>query len=140
MKKYFNLAIIYAILAMISGVFYREFTKLLDFEGTTTLAFTHIHFFVLGTIMFLILALFSMHTDLEKIKGMRNAIILYNIGLPLMVFMFYVRGILQVMGYDLSAAMNASLSGVAGISHIILGVAIVWILMCLKKVKIGLKS
>ena len=44
------------------------------------------------------------------------------------------------MGYDLSAAMNASLSGVAGISHIILGVAIVWILMCLKKVKIGLKS
>lgn len=45
MKKYFNLAIIYAILAMISGVFYREFTKFLDFEGTTTLAFTHIHFF-----------------------------------------------------------------------------------------------
>ena len=76
MKKYFNLAIIYAILAMISGVFYREFTKFLDFEGTTPLAFTHIHFFVLGTIMFLILALFSMHTDLEKIKGMRNAIIL----------------------------------------------------------------
>lgn len=51
-----------------------------------------------------------------------------------MVFMFYVRGILQVIGYDLSVAMNASLSGVAGISHIILGVAIVWILMCLKEI------
>ena len=32
MKRYINIAIIYAILAMIGGVFYREFTKLMNLQ------------------------------------------------------------------------------------------------------------
>lgn len=136
MKKYINIAFIYAVLAMLSGVFYREFTKIFNFEGTTALAFTHVHFFVLGTLMFLILALFSLHTNLQEIKGIHKAVVLYNVGLPLMVFMFYVRGISQVLEINLNAAMDASISGIAGVSHIILGVSIVWILLSLKKVSI----
>ena len=38
MKKYANSALIYAILAMVGGVFFREFTKFNGFEGATTLA------------------------------------------------------------------------------------------------------
>mgnify|MGYP000689074351 CR=1 FL=1 len=33
MKKYANSALIYAILAMVGGVFFREFTKFNGFEG-----------------------------------------------------------------------------------------------------------
>ena len=37
MKKTINLSILYAILAMIGGVFFREFTKFNHFDGVTTL-------------------------------------------------------------------------------------------------------
>lgn len=37
MKKYVNLTLVYAILAMAGGVFYREFTKFNDFTGRTAL-------------------------------------------------------------------------------------------------------
>ncbi|MCI5773486.1 MAG: DUF2871 domain-containing protein [Erysipelotrichaceae bacterium] len=137
MKKFINIAFIYAILAMISGVFYREFTKFMGFSGVTSLAFTHLHFFVLGTIVFLILALFAINTNLLQIKGINKAITLYNIGLPFMVSMFYVRGIVQVLELALSSGANAAISGIAGISHIILGVSIIWLLTCLKKVEIN---
>ena len=50
MKKYFNIAFIYAITAIASGVFYREFTKFNGFSGRTTLSITHLHFFVVNSI------------------------------------------------------------------------------------------
>lgn len=136
MKKFINVAFIYAILAMISGVFYREFTKFMEFNGVTSLAFTHLHFFVLGTIVFLILGLFAINTNLLEVKGINKAIILYNIGLPFMVIMFYVRGIVQVLELSLSNQANAAISGIAGVSHIVLGAAIIWILLCMKKITV----
>ena len=54
MKKTVNYAMIYAILSMIGGVFYREFTKFQGFSGRTDLAFVHTHLFLLGMVMFLI--------------------------------------------------------------------------------------
>ena len=45
MKKYFTLFFIYLILALIGGVFYREFTKAFEFTGKTTLSIVHVHFF-----------------------------------------------------------------------------------------------
>ena len=36
-KKFANAALIYAVIALTSGVFYREFTKLNDFTGKTNL-------------------------------------------------------------------------------------------------------
>ena len=135
MKKLINLSFIYALAAMASGVFYREFTKYLEFTGRTSLAFTHLHLFTLGTMVLLILALFSLHTDLMEQKCFKTFLVLYNIGLPLMVVMFYVRGILQALEAGLSAGLNAAISGVSGISHIILGVAIVLLFLCLKNAK-----
>ena len=37
MKKILNISFIYFLLAMIGGVFYREFTKIIGFTGQTTL-------------------------------------------------------------------------------------------------------
>ena len=37
MKRYMNAALLYAVLAMAGGVFYREFTKFTGFTAKTTL-------------------------------------------------------------------------------------------------------
>ncbi|MEF9946427.1 MAG: DUF2871 domain-containing protein [Lachnospiraceae bacterium] len=136
MKKLINTAFMYAIAAIVCGVFYREFTKFMSFTGRTTLAFTHLHLFVLGTGVFLILALFSMQTDILEQKKFRMFFATYNIGLPLMVVMFFVRGILQVLETPLTKGMNAAISGMAGMTHIILTVAIVLLFLSLKQVSI----
>ncbi len=45
MKRYINYSIVYAVLAMIGGVFYREFTKMNDYTAWTTLSVVHTHYF-----------------------------------------------------------------------------------------------
>ncbi len=62
LKKYINISFVYAIIAIACGVFYRKFTKFLGFSGKTTLAIAHLHFFVLGTIMFLLIAVLCYFT------------------------------------------------------------------------------
>ena len=135
MKKFINLAFIYAIAALVSGVFYREFTKIYDFTGKTTLAFTHVHLFALGTLVLLLVAVFSVITDVEKQKAFKTFLVVYNIGLPFVVLMFYVRGIAQVLELELSKGASAAISGVAGISHILLTVGIVFLFIALQKSK-----
>ncbi|MEG0741279.1 MAG: DUF2871 domain-containing protein [Clostridia bacterium] len=133
MKKFINLSFLYAIAAIVCGVFYREFTKFSGFTGKTTLAFTHLHLFVLGTLIFLIIALFSAHTDLVSQKQFKGFFVLYNIGLPFMTVMFFVRGILQVLGTELSSGANAAISGISGISHCVMTLAIVLLFLSLRK-------
>ena len=69
MKKYANSALIYAILAMVGGVFFREFTKFNGFEGATTLAFVHTHYFALGMIVFLLLMLLENALHITDCQG-----------------------------------------------------------------------
>ena len=58
---------------------------------------------------------------------------IYNIGVPLTAVMMLVRGVTQVFGLSLSSALSASISGIAGIGHILNGVGIVLLLISLKK-------
>lgn len=83
-SKLIRLSSVYAIVALVSGVFYREFTKMMDFSGKTTLSLVHVHLFVLGTLLFLLLALFSQITDLTGQKHWKTFYRLYNISLPFM--------------------------------------------------------
>lgn len=132
-KKYINISLIYAIAAMIGGVFYREFTKWNGYEGVTTLGKVHGHLFTLGTMIFLIIALFSMQLELQDNKTFRIFMIVYNIGLPLTAVMMVVRGITLVLNMSLSVAADASISGIAGIGHILTGIGIVLLLLSLKQ-------
>lgn len=134
MKKYVNISFFYAMAAIVCGVFYREFTKLHAFTGKTTLAFTHLHLFALGTILFLLIALFTERTALTEQKSFRLFMVLYNIGLPFMVIMFFVRGINQVTGTALSTGADAAISGIAGISHTLLTIALILLFNALRKV------
>lgn len=133
MKKYIKISFLYAVLAMASGVFYREFTKFNDFTAKTALSITHLHLFVLGTIVLLIIGLLAERSNLEAVKTFRSAMIVYHIGLPFMVTMFYVRGILQVLGSDLGKAADLAVSGVAGIGHVLMATGIVLLFVSLMK-------
>ena len=55
MKRYMNTALLYAILAMVGGVFCREFTKFNGFTAKTTLSVVHTHYFLMGMVFFLLL-------------------------------------------------------------------------------------
>ena len=57
MKRYINTALLYAVLAMAGGVFYREFTKLNGYTDPTALSVVHTHYFLLGMVFFLLLLL-----------------------------------------------------------------------------------
>lgn len=133
MKKYLNISLIYAVAALICGVFYREFTKWNGYNEVTTLRKAHVHLLVMGMIVFLMVALFSIHQELEKCKIFRVFMLIYNIGLPITTVMMVVRGITQVMNTSLSHGADAAISGIAGIGHILTGVGIVLLLVSLKK-------
>ncbi len=133
MKKYLNISMIYAIAAMAGGVFYREFTKYNGYTGVTALGKVHTHLFMLGMLVFLVVALYGTHMDLEKIKTFRGFLWVYNIGLPLTSIMLLVRGVTQVLGMNLSSAADASISGIAGIGHILTGIGIILLLLSFKK-------
>ena len=71
--------------------------------------------------------------ELQKVKSFRVFMWIYNIGVPLTAVMMLVRGVTQVFGLSLSSALSASISGIAGIGHILTGVGIVLLLISLKK-------
>lgn len=133
MKKYLNVSLVYAIAAMAGGVFYREFTKFQGYTGVTALGKVHAHLFLLGMLVFLVAALYAARYDLETVKTFRAFLWTYNLGVPLTAVMLLVRGVTQVMGMNLSAAADASISGIAGIGHILTGTGIILLILSLKK-------
>lgn len=133
MKKYLNISLVYAIAAMAGGVFYREFTKFQGYTGVTALGKVYAHLFLLGMLVFLVAALYAARYDLETVKTFRAFLWTYNLGVPLSAVMLLVRGVTQVMEMNLSAAADASISGIAGIGHILTGTGIILLILSLKK-------
>lgn len=133
MKKYLNLSMAYAIAAMAGGVFYREFTKWNGFTGVTALGKVHTHLFMLGMIMFLIVALFAERYPLSEQKTFRMFVLVYNMGVPVTSLMMAVRGITQVLDLPLSKGASSAISGIAGIGHILTGAGMILLLLSLRK-------
>lgn len=131
MKRYMNMALLYAVLAMVGGVFYREFTKFNGFTAKTTLSVVHTHYFLLGMVVFLLLLLEKSFAFTGAKTG--RVLAVYHVGLNLTAVMLVVRGVVQVMGEELSSAMSAAISGIAGIGHILLGVSLVLLLLQIKR-------
>jgi hypothetical protein len=123
MKRLAKLSFIYSILGLLLGVFYREFTKLNGFTGETVLSGLHTHVLVSGVFFFLIVLLLEKSFELTKHKKFNTFFIAYNIGLWLSVIMMGVRGCVEVLNLDISSMMDASISGIAGLSHIIIAIA-----------------
>lgn len=135
-KKAVNAAFIYAVCAMVGGVFYREFTKFTGFaeNSRTALGFVHTHLFLLGMVFMLLAALLSQAVKLnENGKLIKWFWITYNIGVPITAVMLALRGITQVLAMPLSNAFSAAISGIAGIGHILTGMGIILFFVALRK-------
>lgn len=132
MKRYINAALFYAILAMVGGVFYREFTKFHLFTEKTTLSVVHTHYFLLGMVFFLLLLVLEKNISFTDTKTVK-LLVVYHVGLNLTSIMMVVRGVTQVFGTALTSAMNATISGMAGIGHILLGVSLILLLLQIKQ-------
>lgn len=131
-KKYMDLSLAYALVAMALGVFYREYTKLSGFAGATRLSVLHTHYFMLGMFFFLGLMVVEKVLSFSD-KGTGRLLGVYQVGLNITGLGLLARGLTQVWGSELSRGMDASLSGVSGIGHILLGVAMVMLLLKIRK-------
>jgi len=125
MKKLAKLSFAYSILGLLLGVFYREFTKLNGFTGNTVLSGLHTHVLALGTLFFLIALLLEKAFALTKSKRFKAFMITYNTGLLLTVVMMAVRGCVEVLNLEPSTVMDASISGIAGLGHIVMAIAFI---------------
>ena len=132
MRRYGTAAVVYTALALAGGVFYREFTKFQGFTGETALSVVHTHYFLLGMMVFLLLALLERSFSFTT-RAVRRSLVVYHIGLNLTAGMLVVRGVLQVMGTELSSGLDASISGVAGIGHLLLGGSLLLVLLQLRR-------
>lgn len=130
MRRYGTAAVVYTALALAGGVFYREFTKFQGFTGETALSVVHTHYFLLGMMVFLLLALLERSFSFTT-RAVRRSLVVYHIGLNLTAGMLAVRGVLQVLG--LSSGLDASISGMAGIGHLLLGGSLLLVLLQLRR-------
>lgn len=128
----------YMILGMVEGVIARETTRRKGFDArkakTTNLLDLHVHTFTLGMAMFLILALFAHISDFTGSTLFRWFLWIYNIGLLGLLAMLAARGMLQLKETKPSKAMDASLSGTAGLFHAVLCAGFILLFVILLRV------
>lgn len=135
MKKSLNhllgSAFAYAIVGVLSGLFFRELTKAVGFpEGQfTQLGLAHTHLLVLGFIPFLIfMALERLFAMSQMGASYRWFLWTYHLGLIITAGMLITHGTLTVLGKE----SNAMISGIAGLGHILLTVAFVLLFVVLR--------
>ena len=132
-KRYADAAIFYAATAMVFGVFYREFTKFNGFTGKTNLSVMHTHYFLLGMFFFLILMLLEKNFRFSGGEKIGIILTVYHIGLNVTALGFLLRGLTQVWGTELSRGLDASISGLSGVGHIMLGISMILLLLKIRK-------
>ncbi|GAB4588940.1 DUF2871 domain-containing protein [Nocardia sp. IFM 10818] len=121
MQKIYYAAHTYMIVGLISGLFYREFTKLEDFTGDTQLSVVHTHLLALGMLFHLILLILEKQFTLSASPLFTWSYWTYNAGLTLTVAIMTVHGCRTVLGHETGAAT----AGLAGLGHIVLTVGLI---------------
>ena len=132
-KRYLKTAFVYAVIAIVFGVFYREFTKGMAYSGQTALSVMHTHYFMLGMTFFLVLALLEKNFAFSD-KTVFWLIVVYHAGLNVAGAAMFSRGLAQVICESgISKGLDGAISGIAGLGHAVLGVALLWTLIKLIK-------
>lgn len=128
MKKLYNTSVFYLILGLLSGVFYREFTKFKGINGDTILSVLHSHLLILGFLIFFILVFAEKQYKLTESKKFKSFYISYNTGILLLVGTMILRGIFDINNVD-----SKALSGIAGLSHIIITIGLILLVLVVKE-------
>lgn len=127
--KFVKAAFAYLIFGLVSGLYFRELTRSLTFEGETVLATLHTHALVLGTMFSLLLMVLDKNYRLQARQKFDFAWNLYQVGVWFLLIMNTVRGTLEVLQTQLSTGIDGMIAGIAGTSHILLSVALVWLML-----------
>ncbi|MDU4448026.1 MAG: DUF2871 domain-containing protein [Anaerococcus vaginalis] len=131
MKKIINTAIFYMIYGLTAGAFYREYTKFKGFTGLTSLSKVHPHVLVLGMLVFLVIGAYVYsNDDLIKTKSFSRFYKVYNLALVGTSLTMFVRGLTQVN----ASQLNMSISGIAGVFHVLMAVAFYFFFKSLKSI------
>ncbi|MDO5495728.1 MAG: DUF2871 domain-containing protein [bacterium] len=130
LMRFFYSAGTWAGIGLVSGVYWREFTKLSGFEGHTQLATAHTHALALGMLVFMgMLALQRLFPLTDRAAG--RVVWLYNAGLGLTWGMMVLKGTLQVLGIEF--AESPMLSGFHGLGHMIIAGTLLYYFLQLRK-------
>jgi hypothetical protein len=127
-KKLSSALLVYTVIGLVFGVFYREFTKFHGFDRYTMLSVMHAHALLLGALFCLILLAADRLFTFSHHRRFTVWFTLYNIGLGGTLAAMLVRGVLQVLGSDM-----AGLNHIAGLFHTILGISLVWSVLMVKQ-------
>ena len=125
MNRLMNASIVYGVIGLMGGVFYREFTKLNGFTSFTTLSVVHTYYLMLGMVFFLLLVVVEKNFHFVDNKVLKY-LLFYHIGLNLTVVMLTIRGVVQVLSLDVSSAV------LSGIGHLILGISMILVLISIR--------
>ncbi|MEV6266010.1 DUF2871 domain-containing protein [Kribbella sp. NPDC051936] len=129
MRKIYVAAHVYMILGLISGLYYRELTKLNDFTGDTQLSVVHTHILALGMLFFLVVLALEKLFTLTAGKLFAAFFWVYNAGLALTVGLMIVRGTMTVLGHQAGAALD----GISGLGHITITLGLIFFFVNLGK-------
>lgn len=140
MKKIINTSFIYAILAIVLGIFYREYTKAIGYTGLTKLSILQNLIFNLGVFFFLILAVLNEKLKITEHKYYKVFYILYNLGLIISIFGFFIRGIVEANQMEISKFFNSSIVSITGLGHMTLTITIVMFIVILCNIFYNLKK
>ena len=124
MNKCLNWAAFYLGVGLIGGAA----TRLDGFQGQGSFISAHSHAFSLGFIFFLVVMSLEKNLKLSKVKNFNKWLVFHNVSFIYMLATLVGRGILDSMGTDIPA-----FAYVAGLSHTVLGVSLVWFITILKK-------
>ena len=113
MRRILYAFLIYTILGLLSGFYYRELTLAYDFTGDTQLVVVHTHTLILGMFMHLILLPVTKVFNLSSYYLFNWFFIIYNLGVLSTVGMMFTKGTFQVIGKN----VPESFAGFAGIGH-----------------------
>lgn len=97
------------------------------------MSFMHAHYFMLGMAFFLVLMLVEKNFHFSQGRQVGVAVIIYQVGLNITVLCLLARGLTQVWNVSMSKGMDASLSGIAGIGHILLSIGMIILLWNIRK-------
>ena len=139
MRRLYIASFAYMAAGVLSGLFFREFTKLNGFpEGAPTqLDLAHTHLLTLGFIVLLIVL------ALEKVFGISSSpklfawfFWLYNAGVVLTSAMLIWHGSLTVLGQESSKMI----SGIAGLGHMLITAGMIVFFVALRRAVLRSKT
>lgn len=128
MRRILYAFLVYTILGLLSGFYYRELTLAYDFTGETQLVVVHTHTLILGMFMHLILLPVTKVFNLSSYYLFNWFYIIFNLGVLTTIGMMFTKGTYQVIG----KTVPESFAGFAGIGHTILTAGFILLFFLLK--------